>query len=311
MVRIVFIADTHMTPDWDASSINLWIAADMIRAARADRLVHLGDVGFTDLQAADLRLAKAVCEGFDAPLRVVPGNHDVGEPATPEALARGDLTGQPLATLENAHAFYDVFHPLPMREDLGDTTLLLIDGQQLGSGSEFEDATMALVAEIPRMPARTILIAAHKTLGIVRPELDRPGWTLTNAVSEQILAALGLRRPDQRIYFFSGHFHRWQRYRCEGIEFVWVPALSFITPHRSLTDRGGSPVPGFVEVEIEPEALPKISMRSTLSMPVLDISTWVDGGPDIKPEVLRAAATQRAFADDWRARNANGAEQGS
>ncbi|MEO1536201.1 MAG: metallophosphoesterase [Pseudomonadota bacterium] len=300
MARVTLIADTHISPVWGAASINLWLAADMVRAGRADQIVHLGDVVFSDYSKTELAFAQALFASLNLPLLAIPGNHDVGEPpvvAASDYVQPGHVST--LATVDRSRAFYDVFGPLPqtLLLDDGDTALVLIDSQQLGTGSELEAATLEMIAGLRDLQASTLVIATHKTLGLVMPELDQPGWTIPAAPSEQILRHLARRRTDQRVLVVSGHFHRWRQYRVEGIHFVWVPTLAFITPHRLLDARGGEPAVGYVDIDTSAGQVPQVHWRTSPAMPIIDISGWVDaGGPQQKAEVLRAAEAQLAFA---------------
>lgn len=300
MARITLIADTHISPVWGAASLNLWLSAEMVRAGSPDQIIHLGDVVFSDYSTREFAYAQALFAELGLPLLATPGNHDVGEPPVVVAsdyYKPGEVST--LATLERSRAFYNVFGPLPQTVllDDGDTALALIDSQQLGTGSELEAATLEMIAGLPTLTASTLIIATHKTLGLVMPELDQPGWTIPAAQSEQILRQLARRRADQRVMVVSGHFHRWRQYRIEGIHFVWVPTLAFITPHRSLDARGGVPAVGYVDIDTRPGSVPQVHRRASPAMPIIDISGWVDaGGPQQKAEVLRAAEAQFAFA---------------
>ena len=82
-MRIVQLSDTHVSHLGGVPAENLSLLADHINHdIRPDLVIHTGDVVIADPDsAADRDAAKALLARIDAPLLVLPGNHDVGESA--------------------------------------------------------------------------------------------------------------------------------------------------------------------------------------------------------------------------------------
>ena len=81
-MRIVQISDTHLSHRGGVTTANLrQIAAWVNVSLRPDLIINTGDIvaASPDLPL-DRAWARAVHDGFDAPVRYLPGNHDVGEP---------------------------------------------------------------------------------------------------------------------------------------------------------------------------------------------------------------------------------------
>jgi hypothetical protein len=81
-MRIVQISDTHLSHLGGIPTRNLQRLITFINEElRPDLVVHSGDVLILDPDsAADRHAARDLLDQISAPLRVVPGNHDVGEP---------------------------------------------------------------------------------------------------------------------------------------------------------------------------------------------------------------------------------------
>jgi len=81
-MRIVQISDTHINHRGGVTNKNFeTLSAFVNDVLRPDAVVNAGDVCVLSPDSAeDRETARKLHERFTAPLRVVPGNHDVGEP---------------------------------------------------------------------------------------------------------------------------------------------------------------------------------------------------------------------------------------
>ena len=81
-MRIVQISDTHLSHRGGIGNRNFEeLAAFINDQLRPDLVVHTGDVSILDPDSdADRAAARELLKLISAPLRVLPGNHDVGEP---------------------------------------------------------------------------------------------------------------------------------------------------------------------------------------------------------------------------------------
>lgn len=80
-MKIVQISDTHVSHLGGTTNENLTKIIDFVTSElRPDFIVHTGDVSVLDPDVPEDRAAaKTLLAAFDAPLRVLPGNHHVGE----------------------------------------------------------------------------------------------------------------------------------------------------------------------------------------------------------------------------------------
>ncbi len=104
-MKIVQLSDTHISHLGGATTENLRAFVDLINAINPTFVVHSGDVAILDPdQAEDRAAARELLAGIQAPLRVLPGNHDVGE--RPDNAWAGLVV-----TPERLAAFESIFGP--------------------------------------------------------------------------------------------------------------------------------------------------------------------------------------------------------
>src|ERR1700761_4583227 len=92
--RVIFVSDTHMSPDVPEAQANWAAVVAYIAAENPGLVVHLGDLSLDGARnPADLEHARRQLELLPVPWRAVPGNHDVGDnplPGMPDSLAVDD-----------------------------------------------------------------------------------------------------------------------------------------------------------------------------------------------------------------------------
>jgi 3',5'-cyclic AMP phosphodiesterase CpdA len=223
-VRIVQISDTHLTAAGGAPARNLErIAAFVKRALRPDLIVHTGDaVAIDPDSAADRAFALAAHAAFDAPVRFVPGNHDVGEPgpAPREGLA---ITSARVAAQREA------FGADRFAEHAGGWGQVGVDSRLFGSGLPEE-------AEQWDWLAATLAGAGRHRSGVM-PFLHQPLWepwprpsegvapSVPDAARERLLALDGAERIRAGA---NGHLHVYRRRPDRGLLEVSGPATGFV-----------------------------------------------------------------------------------
>lgn len=218
-MKIVQISDTHLTHRGGATEENfLRVVAHVNDVLRPDLVVHSGDVVIADPDALDdHRRARELMAGFTAPVHVVPGNHDVGEPSAHPWM---DLR----VTDARVAAFEQIWGADRFRLDVDGFTVLGINSELLASGLDREEAQWAWL-EKALADAQPVLLFLHKPLW---PVFDAPvdhAMNVDEAAGERLrglldgvaLAAVG-----------CGHLHRYRQVdRGDAIE-VWAPATAFL-----------------------------------------------------------------------------------
>lgn len=98
-MKIVQISDTHISYLGGATRDSATRMIEFVNSLHPDFVIHTGDVTILDPDEDRDRVAAAeVLAGLDAPLKVLPGNHDVGEPGE-------EPFGDRPVTSERVHAF--------------------------------------------------------------------------------------------------------------------------------------------------------------------------------------------------------------
>jgi 3',5'-cyclic AMP phosphodiesterase CpdA len=223
-MRIVQLSDTHISHRGGATVENAQLLVELINALEPDFVVHSGDVSILDPDNADDRAAaKRLLDGIAAPHRVLPGNHDVGEP--------GPNPWQGLATTsERVTAFTDVFGADHWVEILGDWALLGLNSEVMGKGLPEEAAQWAWLETVPELVGdRSVIGFSHKPVW-APIDLGDHQVGLFDADRERLLRILG--DVDLRAWG-SGHLHYYgvaQRERPGGAKITTVsaPATGFV-----------------------------------------------------------------------------------
>jgi 3',5'-cyclic AMP phosphodiesterase CpdA len=222
-MRIVQISDTHLSHRRGVTEEHLLRVAEFVNGVlRPDLVVHTGDIVVLDPDARDdrLRAHELVSTAFAAPVRVLPGNHDVGD--------GGPAPWRGIAVTEDRVAAYEqVWGPDHWREDRDGWTVLGLDSELMGTGLPREAAQWAWLEEtVGGLDAgHPVLLFLHKP---VFAALDHP---IDHAVDvgpqarERLLALFartGLRAVG------SGHLHRYRSVDYDGVREVWAPSTAFV-----------------------------------------------------------------------------------
>lgn len=200
-MKIIQLSDTHISRLGGATSENLQKFVSLINEINPTFVVHSGDVAILDPDdAADRAAAAELLSGIQAPLRVLPGNHDVGE--RPENAWAG-LT----VTSERVAAFSAVFGPDRWLELVGDWAFVGFNSEIMGSGLPEEAAQWAWIEALPeQIGDRPTIVFCHKPVWNPHPEMTEHNIAIPDESRERLLGALsGVRLAA----FGSGHLHRY------------------------------------------------------------------------------------------------------
>ena len=223
-MRIIQFSDTHISHLGGVGHGNTErLVAYLNDGAEPDLVVNTGDVVLLDPDAPEDRdAAMRIHERIDAPLRVLPGNHDVGEcaPAPWQGIGVSSRRVQAFRSAWGSDRF--VLFGEAARDAEG-WAFAGINSELCGSGLPEEDEQWGWLEDIAAEAAgRTVMLFLHKPLVI--DDGSREGVTVAAASQERIL---GTFRDAELRVVASGHVHR---YRCttdgDGMA-VWAPSLSF------------------------------------------------------------------------------------
>ncbi|MDQ4501477.1 metallophosphoesterase [Sinomonas sp. ASV322] len=219
-MKIVQISDTHLGATVGSTTEAVRKVISYIDdVLKPDFVVHTGDVQVIDPDnAADRDHAQAVLSGLKTPYRVLPGNHDIGEPA------EHAWNGQNI-TAERVEAFTSVFGPAQWRVDLDGAVLLGLNSELFGSGIDEEAAQWAwieqTVAEIG--PETPVMLFQHKPIWTVIENSDHNLDIRESATRLlELLGKINLKSVG------TGHLHCFRTEQRGEILEVWAPATAFM-----------------------------------------------------------------------------------
>jgi 3',5'-cyclic AMP phosphodiesterase CpdA len=164
-------------------------------------------------------------ERIRVPLRVIPGNHDVGECAA-EPWRGIRVTSRRVQGFRSAWGSDRfVLHGDAARDARG-WTFVGINSELCGSGLPEEEEQWAWLAGIAAEAAmRSVMLFLHKPLAI--DDGTRESITVSATSRDRILATF--RDADLRVVA-NGHLHRYRRTAAGDLMSVWAPSLSFSPP---------------------------------------------------------------------------------
>jgi 3',5'-cyclic AMP phosphodiesterase CpdA len=272
---VIFVSDTHLSPDAPEARENWAAVVRYITAAAPDLVIHLGDLSLDGARnPADLDHARSQLELLPVPWTAVPGNHDIGD---------NPLAGQPdglTVTEARRQRWLDVVGADYWSLVIADWTLLAVNSQLAGSGLAAEASQWSwLEARLREAgPGQRIALLAHRPLTASETELaGAPPNRFWPAASRDRLMHLFAGRPPA--LFVSGHVHQSRQLRLDGTGHVWVPTTWAVLPDHAQQVLGAkrcgvlslvfgpglSPQPKFCE----PEGIRQLTLTSDIGYPYL------------------------------------------
>lgn len=220
--HLVQVTDTHLSESHAYFVDNWEIFVAQMEADPPDLIVCTGDVSLRGSdEDSDLAFARTQFDRLPAPVLVIPGNHDIGDPPPAPRLDR-PITEERRTRWAN-HFGADWWY-----RDFGDWRLYGINAQLFGSGlaaedAQFQDFESALV----EAAGRPGILFSHKPVYYVDPDDPR---TLNHAVLclEGRRRVLDLCRAHNVRVIASGHLHFYRTAQFDGIDLIWAPATAFI-----------------------------------------------------------------------------------
>jgi 3',5'-cyclic AMP phosphodiesterase CpdA len=244
-LRIIQFSDTHISHLGGLGHGNTERLVDYLNQdSRPDLAVHTGDVVIVDPDSApDRDAAMLIHERIEAPLRVVPGNHDVGECAAKPWQGIGVSSPRVQAFRAAWGSDRFVLHGDAARDAAG-WVFVGINSELCGSGLPEEDEQFAWLEDVASDAAgKSVMLFLHKPLVI--DDGDRENVTVAAAARDRLRATL---RGALRVVA-NGHVHRYRRTADADLLTVWAPSLSF-SPAAEPDLKFGPGTAGIVEYSI-------------------------------------------------------------
>jgi 3',5'-cyclic AMP phosphodiesterase CpdA len=245
-VKIALIADTHLAASAPALETNCRAALAWAETIAADLIVHLGDITADGVEEAEhYDAARAVLAGAVVPMRLIPGNHDIGDNPTP-----GLDHGHALVRPERLALYRQTFGPDWWAVEQGGWTLIGLNAQLFALGDQEEAAQFAWLANALTQARGPVGLFLHKPLfrnGLDDQELH-PRYVPIEARRRlwDMLATRDLR------FVVNGHTHQLRKLSVGGVEHVWAPSCAFTVPD-AMQEWIGEKVVGTMSLKLEPD----------------------------------------------------------
>ena len=223
-MRVIQFSDTHISHLGGLGHGNTERLVEFLNdVARPDLVVNTGDVVILDPDSEpDRDAAMRIHERIDAPLRVLPGNHDVGECA-PEPWQGIGVNSRRVRGFRSAWGSDRFVLFGDASSDAEEWAFVGINSELCGSGLPEEDEQWAWLADVAaEATGRSVMLFLHKPLAI--DDGARDNVTVSAAVRERLLGAF--RGADLRVVA-NGHVHRYRQVSDGELLTVWAPSLSF------------------------------------------------------------------------------------
>jgi 3',5'-cyclic AMP phosphodiesterase CpdA len=218
-MRIVQISDTHLCHEGGVPARNFArIAAFVNEQLRPDLVINTGDVIALTPDAPHDRVAAAAAhELLDAPLRMLAGNHDVGEPGERPWMGLG-------ISSERVAAHRESFGVDRFLERHGPWAIVGVSSELMGSGLPEEDEQWEWLAQaLSASDHRSLLLFIHKPLWLAREGESAAALCIPDRARERLLELGG----ERLAAVGCGHLHRFRRRVRPDLLEGWAPSTAF------------------------------------------------------------------------------------
>ena len=226
-MRIVQLSDTHISHLGGTPSENFSLLAGYLNTEiRPDLVINTGDVVILNPDSdKDREAAWRLHREIEAPLLVIPGNHDVGECAD-EPWMGIEVTSNRVAGFTRTWGPDRFFLPGSAATGSADWAFIGINSERMSSGLPEEDEQWEwLTGVAEQVRGKSVMLFLHKPLWF--PGGSRSGITIAAADRQRLLSLFAGARLRA---VANGHLHRYRRAFEGSILTVWAPSLTFATP---------------------------------------------------------------------------------
>jgi len=244
-MRILLITDSHLAKGALEFVANWHAAARYASRSAIDLTIHLGDISLDAINSLpQLHEAKALVDMWPTPIRLIPGNHDIGDnPGTRDIPEREWLS-------DASRAYYlGLFGEDRWAIDAEGWRLIAFDSQLFGSGLPEEDLQWDWIeSEFENAKGRPIVVLLHKPLfEDPATDIDHHMRYVPRAARDRLLLLIA--GADVRLVL-CGHAHQYLDRTVDGVRHVWLPSCAFIIPdpHQK---RFGEKIVGVGVLELE------------------------------------------------------------
>jgi len=249
-----------------------------------DLVIHTGDVVILNPDSPDDRQAALRLLGqINAPLLVLPGNHDVGESGD-DVWMDVAVTSERVAGFAGTWGADRFYRAGSAGTGSQDWAFIGVNSERMSSGLPEEDEQWDWLAGVAgQARGKSVMLFLHKPLWFLGGA--EAGMTILEPDRERLLSVLAGTRLR---VVANGHLHRY-RHECVGdLLTVWAPSLTFALP--ADPDRGFGPSPsGVVEYQIDGDTI-EASFRAVPGLHGVATASSIPGYHTAMAEVEAMAA---------------------
>lgn len=284
-LRLVQISDTHLCR-WEGPLRRNFLKMSRFinTALRPDLVINSGDIVLSNPDGeADYAAAAELHEHIAAPVRYLPGNHDVGE-----AYDHHTWWGTTSGRIARYRRF---FGEVPWLEWLGDVALVGLNSQVFGCGlAEEEEQWRWLESTAADLAGRRVIVFQHMSfLTPYSGSNGRPGG-ISSADRERVLETL---KATRLLCVSNGNVHRYRRVVHPGLLEIWAPPTGFLVhDEEARLLPAGLEQLGVVLFEIDQERI-EITFQSPADLENVRVGEF--------PEARLIRSEIAAAMEDWRA----------
>jgi 3',5'-cyclic AMP phosphodiesterase CpdA len=277
-MRIIQLSDTHISHRGGTPSRNMALLAGYLNdELRPDLVVNTGDLVIADPDSQrDRDTARALHQQIDAPLEVIPGNHDVGE-SGPDPWMGISVSSDRVAGYSRTWGPDRFFRLGSADAGSAGWVFIGINSERMSSGlPEEAEQWDWLAGAAERARGKSVMLFLHKPLWF--PGGVQPGVTIAEPDRLRLISLFAGARLR---VIANGHVHRYLHAFQGDILTVSSPSLTFATPPDPA--RGlASTESGIVEYRIDGDTV------QAAYRPVPGLRGVTD--PDTMPELTAAMA---------------------
>lgn len=237
-MRLVVVSDSHLSPDLPSAEENWEVVLDHVARLAPDLVVHSGDLTANGSgQRADLEHARRLVDRLPVPWRVVPGNHDLGNPDDERGVAR-----------KRRQLYEEVFGARFWSLDIDEWRLVGLDSQALVADRATDGPDWAWMTEHLTGDRPTVVFQHRPLAPTSGIEIDSPRRYHREPGRSRMRALLA-GSPVRAMV--SGHVHQWRDETIGGIRFIWAPSTWATMPDGKQPVIGAKVV-GMLQLELGP-----------------------------------------------------------
>jgi predicted phosphodiesterase len=271
------ISDTHLSRQRPFFHHNWEVILDIINRDLPNFVLIAGDLSLNGFaNEDDLKFTHEQFGRINCPVRVIPGNHDLGNNIS-------SVDGGPEISLSQRKTFIKYFRRDWWVEEIGSWSFIGLNSLLFSSEFDAEGAQAEwLLQTVARSQNRSIALCLHKPLYHIDEEST--GLIQLSLFPNDRKQLFKLIRQNNNIKIvISGHLHEHQIMLYEQAELLWLPSTAFVIDQlKSWWIKGSQATRqvGYVSCDFEDD---KFDYRyiQPLSMINHDIGNWLKGGMDL------------------------------